>query len=152
MFKGHVRKSVGSSPTACTREKDNIADDIPPQLRAPIKREFFYGKKEHANLSTSVCEEQTSINAVCDAMADAQTLGACSKECGFKSHRLHQSVGRNKKKTRIEQTLTAIFCFSPRAPFRPTCHASGHGFVEVGFANFHEQAKPLPHKNFAPNF
>ena len=83
MFKGHVRKSVGSSPTACTREKDNIADDIPPQLRAPIKKGVFLWEKEHSNLSASVCEEQTSINAVCDAMADAQTLRACSKECGY---------------------------------------------------------------------
>ena len=45
MFKGHVRKSVGSSPTACTREKDNIADDIPPQLRAPIKKGVFLWEK-----------------------------------------------------------------------------------------------------------
>ena len=40
--------------------------------RAPIKKgSFFYGIKEHTNLGASVCEQQTSINAVCDAMADA---------------------------------------------------------------------------------
>ena len=40
--------------------------------RAPIKKgSFFYGIKEHTNLGASVCEGQTSINAVCDAMADA---------------------------------------------------------------------------------
>ena len=51
------------------------AADIPPQEKGSHKKgSFFYGKKEHTNLGASVCEQQTSINAVCDAMADARDL------------------------------------------------------------------------------
>ena len=57
-------------PPSAPREKTMA--DIPPQGKGSHKKgSFFYGIKEHTNLGASVCEGQTSINAVCDAMADA---------------------------------------------------------------------------------
>ena len=65
------------------------------KLRAPIKKGvFFYGIKEHTNLGASVCEGQTSINAVCDAMADA--ADSKSAEGNFMRVRLPPSAPREK--------------------------------------------------------
>ena len=57
--------------------EEKIADDIPPQGKGSHKKGSFLWGKEHTNLGASVCEQQTSKNAVCDAMADAQVSGTC---------------------------------------------------------------------------
>ena len=64
-------------PSSAPEEK--FADDIPPQGKGSHKKGGFLWGKEHTNLGASVCEQQTSKNAVCDAMADAQVSGTCGR-------------------------------------------------------------------------
>ena len=64
-----------------------------------------------------------------------------------------QNAGANKKFARARHSANRDFLFSPaEPPFASLGSPLDSPGAGMGFANFHEQAQPLPHENLTPKF